>query len=303
MLRLLSIMLVSLYSLAIAAQEGKEVEMLQNDVVSLQEDVQTLGSIVRSLKREAQRREADFSQKLGELQMSNEALAKKNKNLETALGQVADTLGVSLRGTRDTMEANKATADSKILKIVLWGSIGLVVVLLIALCVFFVLRKRIKKGTLDIDAVREANKQLSEQSVALDNRLAELLERQLAMDKSMKSLSNVSTEIDHSLALSIANEVCRIEQNLAYMDSKTKGVSQLKNRSAAIITTLKAKGYEIPNLLGTEYKEGMNCDVTMEEDESMKPGIQLIKRVMKPCVIYKQEMIQMPKVVVSYNPE
>ena len=40
---------------------------------------------------------------------------------------------------------------------------------------------------------------------------------------------------------------------------------------------------------------------TMELDEDLPVGTQIIRRVLKPMVLYKGEMIQAAEVVVAYN--
>ncbi len=109
--------------------------------------------------------------------------------------------------------------------------------------------------------------------------------------------------VDHSLALTVANELTRITQNLSYMDTKTRGLSQLQHRATAIATALEEKGYEIPSLVGTEYREGDNMEVVMEEDEMIEDRRMIIRRVTRPCVLYKGRMIQCAKAVVAYNPQ
>ena len=135
---------------------------------------------------------------------------------------------------------------------------------------------------------------MQEESVKLDSKLVELLDKQL-----IQPHDNV--EEDHKLVLSIATEVARIEQNLAFMDPKTKGVSNLKNRASAIKTTLQSRGYDIPTLIGETYHEGDNMKPTMELDEELPVGTQIIRRVMKPMVLFKGKLIQAAEVVVAYN--
>ena len=85
------------------------------------------------------------------------------------------------------------------------------------------------------------------------------------------------------------------------MDEKVKGVSQLKNRAKAILTTLNSKQYDIPDLLGREYHEGDNVIATMELNDNMEIGKNRIKRVIKPQVSYNGRLIQAAEVVVEYN--
>jgi len=241
------------------------------------------------------------------LKQQNSAFEENLLQITDALAQTGITIDTKVQNAKEELTTQAQTSrdevDNNISNIVLYGSIGMLVLLAIAALAFQLLRKRIGKGSDDIVEIKKANQKLAEQSLALDTRLAEVLERQLQTDENVKAVSKQTKETDHSLILSIANEMARIEQNLAFMDPATKGVSQLRNRANAISATLTSKGYEIPNLIGQPYKEGDNMEVVMEEDEDMEPGKMVIRRVNRPCVLYQGKMIQSAKVIVAYNPE
>lgn len=253
------------------------IRILEDDTKKLQNDIQTMKESVMSIA---------------------DQLSRTGITIDTKVQNAKDELTTQVKNSREAV-------DNSISNVILYSAIGILSVLLIAALAYWLLRKSIGKGTDDIAQIKTANQKLEEQSLALDTRLAEVLARQLETDENVKMISTqkVETEPDHTLILSIANEMVRIEQNLAFMDPATKGVSQLRNRANAIAATLKSKGYEIPNLIGQQYKEGDNMEVVMEEDEDMELGIMIIRRVTRPCVLYKDKMIQSAKAVVAYNPE
>lgn len=110
-----------------------------------------------------------------------------------------------------------------------------------------------------------------------------------------------SQERDHSLALKIADEVMRIENNLSHMDSSAKGYKQLTKAVERIKQNFHANGYEIANLLGQHYDDGMKVTADFVLDDTLAPGEQLITNVIKPLVIYEGKMIQSAQVIVSQN--
>jgi len=110
-----------------------------------------------------------------------------------------------------------------------------------------------------------------------------------------------SSALDHSIVLSIINDLVRMQQNLDYMDDSIKGVSQLKNRLKSVFTTLQSNQYEVPSLVGRSYHEGDNMIGTLELNEEMEPGTNRIKRVIKPQVSYQGKLIQAAEVVIEYN--
>ena len=49
------------------------------------------------------------------------------------------------------------------------------------------------------------------------------------------------------------------------------------------------------------YNSGMNMVATLEFDESVESGKQIIKRIIKPQVNFEGKMIQAAKVTVAFN--
>lgn len=278
------------------------IDSLQNELTFLRKEMGSKDQRIKKLEEKVNKLEKDNSNLIELLSKTDSKFGEQIANVISKTETIIDSTKTELN---TTLEANKQEADTSIGKVSIFGAVGIAFVLLLSALLFWLLRKRIGKGDGDLQVVKDANQKLTEQSVALDNRLVEMLERQLATDERVKAISAQpkASEVDHSLILSIANELTRIEQNLAFMDPATKGVSQLRNRAKAIAESLAAKGYEVVNLIGTEYKEGDNMEVVMEEDEDMEPGKMIIRRVNRPCVMYKDKMIQSPKVVVAYNPE
>jgi len=85
------------------------------------------------------------------------------------------------------------------------------------------------------------------------------------------------------------------------MDKSIKGYKHLKKYSESILDNLKAYGYEIPQLIGQNYNSGMNMVATLEFDDTIEKGKQIIKRIIKPQVNFDKKMIQAAKVIVSFN--
>lgn len=111
----------------------------------------------------------------------------------------------------------------------------------------------------------------------------------------------MKSENDHSVILSIINDLVRMQQNIDHMDEGVKGVSQLRNRIKSIFTTLQSNQYEVPNLIGRTYHEGDNMIGTLELNEELEAGTNRIKRVIKPQVSYQGKLIQAAEVVIEYN--
>ena len=292
MKKLLSLLLLIL-SVSATAQPIDTLKL----ITSLQKEVSTIKVSISHLQQE------DARLNLLGLTQSNtlDSLKDVSKTQEESLQTLAKEIGAEISGANKKIEENTSTLSDSIKKRSLTGLLAILFTLVLFIITYGILRGKISKSSSAITKIKEAQnsldsaqKAMQEESVKLDNKLMELLDNQLKVEKE-------SSDDDHSLVKSIATEVARIEQNLQFMDAKTKGVSNLKNRASAIKSTLQSKGYDIPTLVGETYHEGDNIVPTMELDEELPAGTNVIRRVMKPMILYKGKLIQAAEVVVAYN--
>ena len=83
------------------------------------------------------------------------------------------------------------------------------------------------------------------------------------------------------------------------MDSKIKGHKNLSMAIKNIKDNYAASGYEIVEMLGKEYNDGMKVIANFIPDEELETGKQIISRIIKPQVNFKGEMIQAAQIEVS----
>ena len=171
-------------------------------------------------------------------------------------------------------------------------------VALFVLLIFILLRKQIFKQKRDLESdLQNTRKALEEESVKLDNKLIEVLETQLKIINNDNS--NENKEVDHTLAIKVADEIIRIQKNLTRMDEKTKGLKQLTASIKRIQDNFASNGYELVELLGKPFNEGMKVSANFIPDEDLEKGEQIITRIIKPQVNYKDVMIQSAQIEVS----
>ncbi len=138
---------------------------------------------------------------------------------------------------------------------------------------------------------------MQEESIKLDDKLLELFDKQ--MSNSQKVVSN--DKPDHSLVLKVADEIVRIELNMSRMDSSIRGYKQLAKAVEHIKDNFSANGYEIVNMLGKPYNEGMKVIANFVVDEDLEEGKQIITGITKPQINYNGQMIQAAQITVSQN--
>lgn len=103
------------------------------------------------------------------------------------------------------------------------------------------------------------------------------------------------------MVLKVADEIVRIEMNLSRMDPSIKGYKQLAKAVERIKNNFLANGYEIIDMLGKSYNEGMKVVANFVSDENLKQGEQIITGIIKPQINYNGQMIQAAQITVSQN--
>ena len=222
------------------------------------------------------------------------------RQLEETLSADRKSMNGKINATNTNVQSNQETLHSR----TLWGG-GLSLAFFVAIIVVaYKLGKRINSGTATIADVRKAQEALQaaqikmqEESVKLDDKLLELFNRQLANSPKVAGNDNH----DHSLALKVADEVARIELNMSRMDSSIRGYKQLSKAVGRIKDNFKANGYEIVDMLGKPYNEGMKVIAEFVLNEDLEDGAQIITGITKPQVNYNGQMIQAAQITVSQN--
>ncbi len=246
------------------------------------------------------------------LSVKQETDAKNIDSLKSEIRKLAEkdnSIEDNLTNANKKIDDNAKASDDKISSRTAWG-IGVgVVLLVVALLVYLILYKRINSKTSSIDKMKKvqdelqkAQTALQEESLKLDNKMIELLDKQLNVSKQQSSQpASSSQKPDHSLALKVADEIVRIKTNLMRMDASVKGHKQLSKAVERIEVNFLANGYEIVDMLGKPYYEGMKVAASFVEDETLPKGTQKITRVIKPQINYNNVMIQAAQIEVSQN--
>lgn len=243
-------------------------------------------------------RQIDDAKNIDSLKSEISKLAEKDNSIEGCLTDA-----------NKKIDDNAKASDDKISSRTTWGIGAGIVLLVVALLVYLILYRRINSKTSSIDGMKKvqgelqkAQAALQEESLKLDNKMIELLDKQLDVSKQQTSQPASSNQKpDHSLALKVADEIVRIKTNLMRMDANVKGHKQLSKAVERIEANFLANGYEIVDMLGKPYVEGVKAAVTFIDDDTLKPGDKVITKVIKPQINYNNVMIQAAQIEVSQN--
>jgi hypothetical protein len=193
--------------------------------------------------------------------------------------------------------------DDSLSKKSIYGAIIVIVALLLIIVVYLELRRKQKADKTDvIDKLNNTKNSIEESLVKEFEKQTVQIENQIAAlnSKSNSLSSNTNNEPDHSLALKVASEINLIERNISLMDSGTKGLKQLSKSVLKLKDNLAANGYEMPEMLGKQYHQGMKVIVvTTIPDENLNKDEELITKILIPQVNYNDKMIQTAQIETS----
>ena len=288
------ILFSSLGAFAQVTQEDleKEIKPLTQKTNSLQSENSKLKSEIGTL-----------NSKLSNAYKSIDSLRTKTQDNSNAITQTANQLGIQIKETGDKNDGKITEVSESLSKNSLYGIIGVLSAILLSGLLYWLLSKRQQTDKTDfIDQLSKTKSSIEESLVKEFGKQTELMDSQLHLIEQQKITlqATPNAEPDHSLALKVASEINLIERNINLMDSKTKGLKQLQASVGKLKDNLSANGYEMPELLGKQFHQGMKVIVTSSiPDENLEKDSEIISKVLIPQVNYNDKMIQTAQIETS----
>lgn len=282
------------------------VEQLSERVSLIESREATTAKELKKVRNNTYALEQQMKKQTQVYQMKIDSLENAIISIKASAQESNERLGNDIKETQTQAVKNQEELNETIRSKSTIGVIALAVLLVAMVFVYLILRKRISTSSSSIatikdaqDKIEAAQKQLQEEALKLDEKLLNLLDKQFEVQK--VSHNSNSEEIDHSLAKKVADEIVKIELNLSRMDTTIKGHKQLSKAIERIKNNFIAQGYEIVDMLGKPYIEGMKVIANFTIDESLMIGEQIITKVIKPQINYNGTMIQAAEITVSQN--
>ncbi len=286
---------------------GKELQPLKTSIQNLQNENNKLKIEVGSLKT-----------KISDANKTIESLQKQTQTNSTAISQTANELGVKISTTETNANQKISEIGNSLSTKTLYGIIGVLIAILISGLLYWLLSKRQQSDKSDFESkledktsslktdviseIEKTKKELQQENIKLDIKLIEVLDNQLKANKPIEIIANSNDvpKIDHSLPLKVADEITRINAYANTLDPNSQDAKALKSSVKRLFNTFKASQYEIIDLLGQKYDDGLKVIVVNAiEDSNLKQGEEIISRIIKPLVKYNGEQIQAAQVDIS----
>ena len=281
----------------------KEIPTIKNNVFKQRQEI-------NSLTKKLNNQQYILNQQKKGLKTLN-LKSEKQKSIIDSLNRLIQTnsqnivtnsteLGTKIKQTGDNANSKISELDSNLSKNRLYWIIATLATLILGGLVYWLLAKRIQSNKTDVETqIKNTKTALEEESVKLDNKLVEVLTKQLDVIKTDQLSGKQTNENDHSLVLKVADRLTAMETNHYRMDPKTKGLKQLVRAVKSIKENYLSNGYEIVEMIGQEYKEGTNSVVNFITSDEIERGKRIITKIIKPQVNFNEKMIQAAQIEVS----
>lgn len=212
----------------------------------------------------------------------NEIIDKLNKELNAVIS-ILESEGVEIKELKQSIDKKQ-----------LYWIIIIIVILFLIILGYLIQEKR---RAIIREELLKKQKEIFEKQIEEGLKLAKWFEKQ--SENELIQVTNSSSEIDHSFAKRVADEIVKNNATLSRMDESIKGHKHLTRSMQKLEQTLNSNSYELINMLNKPYNEGMNVIATFIPDETLEDGKQVITRIIKPQINYKGKMIQAAEVQVS----
>lgn len=284
-----------------AQEKSTELQKQQQEISVLQQKLLSQETLINQQKTAL----GNLSSKAENQDKLIDSLKSATQTNSSNIKSIANDLGTKIQQTETTAKDGISQLGKDVNQNKFYWIIATLATLLLGGLIYWLLGKRISTSKIDVETqIKNTKKSLEEESIKLDNKLVEVLETQLKLKQEEKTTSPTvsTTEVDHSLALKVADEIVRMQKNISKMDEETKGLKPLVKGIERIQANFASNGYEMVNLLNKDYDERMNIDViNFITDDNLTEGRKIITAIIKPQVNFNGVLIQRAQVDVSQN--
>jgi hypothetical protein len=273
-------------------------DLVKELVVNNDQKAISLGKLQEQNKALIAANEKNIKLRYDQLEGLHKGLGKRIADLTSKLEIAENNWLEKLDDNNLVVNQNVATLDKELRDKLIYLIAAITVILIISVLLFYLLRKKMASQGEDLTkGLLETRTSLEEEFVKIDSKLVEIFESKMQLADVSADTGN--KPVDHSLVIKVADEIVRIQKNITRMDEKTKGLKQLSASVTRIQDNVAANGYEIVEMLGMPYNEGMKVSATFVPDEDLEAGVQVITRIIKPQINYQGVMVQSAQIEVS----
>lgn len=280
-----------------AANASDSLRTCISKIQATEATVQTLQRENETLKAEVSNLNSTITAQLSEVDSLKSVIAETNNSVSA----LADSLNIKISTTREQIQTNSDSLNATIAKKSQTGMWIFIVLALVVAAIAFIFGRLLAKRGNEVTSLSAKADKLNEEIV---NRLSSEMSEMQTISKQIGSISTATgagSDIEQKLITTLADRITFMEMTLYKMDSSVRGHKQLSKSIKQMKDHLLANGYELVDMLGREYHEGMKVTANFVEDENLPEGKQIITGIIKPQINYHGKMIQSAQITVSQN--
>jgi hypothetical protein len=280
-------------TVSLAQTKNDTIQQLQRQIVNLENQNSRLSKQVNASNSNIRKLEVRLSSTADSVDVMKNELVLTNMTLQA----MAKKFELQIQQLSEKSNSDFSTLNKRISNNSIYWILAIILIIFFPTILFIWLRSRLTMVRTELSyQIKNSSDAIREDILKLDNQVFWSLDFQ---KKQSRTDQNESENIDHSLALKVADEIIRIQKNLSSMDPDTKGVKQLEFAVERIQDNFTENGYEMVDLLNKPYDQGMKVSAKFKPDTSLKQGEKIITRIIKPQVNYNDVIIQEAQVEVS----
>lgn len=280
-------------AVSVAQTKNDTIQLLQRQIMDLENTNSRLSKQISSVNSNIRKLEVRLISAADSVGALKRELVLTNNSIEA----LANKFESQIRQLSEKSDSDFSALNNKMSRNALYWILAIVLTALIPVIIIGWLRNRLTLVKTELsDQIKNSSDGIREEIIKLDNQMFWSLDFQ----KKLSNTEQKDTEnIDHSLALKVADEIIRIKRNISSMDPGTKGLKQLEFAVDRIQDNFSENGYEMVELLNKPYDKEMKVSAKFKSDKTLKQGEQIITRIIKPQVNYNDDIIQEAQVEVS----
>lgn len=294
---ILTLGIVFLANVMFAANVSDSLRTCLSKIQATEATMQTLQRENEKLKSEVSTLNSTITAKTTEIDSLKSVITETNNSISA----LADMLNINISTTRKQIQTSSDSLNATIAKksqTGLWIFIAITIILAV---IAFVFSKLIAKRGNEVASLSAKADKLNEEIV---NRLSSEISEMQTISKQIGFISTATgggTDTEQKLITTLADRITFMEMTLYKMDSSIRGHKQLSKSIKQMKDNLLANGYELVDMLGKDYHDGMKVTANFVEDETLPEGKQIITGIIKPQINYQGKMIQSAQITVSQN--
>ena len=293
----LTISLVLLSNPSFAAPENDSLNICFDRIQASNAIIQTLEQENDALKSEVSTLHTTISELSAEIDSLESVISETNNGIAA----LADSLNINISSTKEQIQTHSESLNQTIAEKSQTGLWIFIIFAVIIAAISFIFGKLIAKRRDEVSSLSAKADRLNEEIVS---RLTSEMSDMQSLSKQIGTIASTpvaNLDAEQKLIITLADRITFMEVTLYKMDSSVRGHKQLSRSIKQMKDNLLANGYEIVDMLGKDYHDGMRVIANFIEDENLPQSKQIITGIIKPQINYHGKMIQSAQITVSQN--